>query len=467
MRSLLVALSAACCVMATACASTSAPTAARTTVPANNATRQASFVSQAHQLTAAWDQDVAQGVPAASLVPLRQQLTASPYQTAPASSSVWNSNGGSRLLTSLTDQTTIAWIAAVDASRQRASAVLDRWTAVVTQYASYVPGDATNAAAAWPAQLAAAYAPAEIDKLGTSWSTTVDAVQQTASVNRAHGVVLQPYSSVSQLISVADGAAATARADGLNDPDVPALLSALQAAAAGGGFPEAAIRALQSPLRTLRELINQENGVAAALAGLQRDIGAAAALNTTNAASFPAQYGDIAAAFHAASDSPSLGAVAARIAALDSTVNADPAANGCGRGAAGGKVITISLSQQRVVFSQDGCTVRTSLVTTGRDQLRTPTGTFHIFSKATHFTFISPWPKGSPFYYYPSVANYAMGFAGGGYYIHDAPWEPDSAFGPGSQNSSNASHGCVHIESSVMPWLYGWADMGTTVVITG
>lgn len=446
-----------------------APAAVRTTatVPAANAARQADFVSRAHQLSQAWDGDVAQGVPAPSLMPLRQQLKASPYRTAPASSAVWNDNGGSRLLASLSDQTTVVWTGAVNASRQRASAVIDRWTAVLAQYGGYLPPETVTAAAGWPELLASTYVPGDIDRLSSSWSATVHTAQQTASVSQARAAMLQPYSSLSQLIGVAGGAVGTARADGLDDSQVPALLAALQTAAAGGAFPEAAIRALQGPLRTLRDLIGQHNGVAAALAALQRDIRSATALSTTHAATFLAQYADVAAAFHAASDSPSLSAVAALIAVLDNVVNADPGANGCSRTVSGGKVIAISLSQQSVTFYQNGCTVRTSLVTTGRAQLRTPTGTFHIFSKATHFTFISPWPKGSPFYYYPSVANYVMGFAAGGYYIHDAPWEPDSSFGPGSENGFYASHGCVHIESTVMPWLFGWADIGTTVVISG
>lgn len=464
--------SACCALLATACGAGAAAVPAAPSarpVPAVNAARESAFLERARLLSQAWDADVALGVPADSLLPLRRELASSTYEAAPASAALWGKDDGSALLSSLTDRTTAAWSAAMSAARQRATAVLDSWTALVAQYGSHVPADAVSAAAAWPAQLDAASNPAAVDGLGAAWTPAVAAARTAAAAAQAAAdklaAELRPYSSITDLLNVATGAVTTAHNDNLSNMQVPGPLAALRSAAAVTADPAGEIAALQGPLRALRALITQDNNVAGALAGLQNDVNSAVAMSTTHAASFPAQLNDIAAAFHAASDPPALDAVAAQIAQLDSVVNADPSPNGCSR-SAGGKVITISLSQQRVVFSQDGCTVRTSLVTTGRDQLRTPTGTFHIFSKATNFTFISPWPKGSPFYYYPSTANYAMGFLAGGFYIHDAPWEPDSQFGPGSENGFNASHGCVHIESTVMPWLYGWADIGTTVVIT-
>ena len=53
----------------------------------------------------------------------------------------------------------------------------------------------------------------------------------------------------------------------------------------------------------------------------------------------------------------------------------------------------------------------------------------------------------------------------GGFFIHDAPWEPSTGFGPGSQNGLDASHGCVHIPTPTMAWLYSWSPIGTTVII--
>jgi lipoprotein-anchoring transpeptidase ErfK/SrfK len=120
-----------------------------------------------------------------------------------------------------------------------------------------------------------------------------------------------------------------------------------------------------------------------------------------------------------------------------------------------------------MVFYQDGCVVKATPVTTGRPQLRTPTGRFSIFYKKTPFTFISPWPPSSPFYYFPSPVSWVMEFAGGGYFIHDAPWESSGSYGPGGEdNLAAASHGCVHTPGSVMQWAFSWTPVGTPVVIS-
>ena len=59
-----------------------------------------------------------------------------------------------------------------------------------------------------------------------------------------------------------------------------------------------------------------------------------------------------------------------------------------------------------------------------------------------------------------------MEFAGGGYFLHDATWEPSSDYGPGGQYSAtSASHGCIHVPTPVMRWLYSWTLVGTPVTI--
>jgi hypothetical protein len=131
-----------------------------------------------------------------------------------------------------------------------------------------------------------------------------------------------------------------------------------------------------------------------------------------------------------------------------------------------GKVIAVSLSQQSAVFYQDRCPVNSSLVTTGRPGLRTPSGTFHVFSRSSPAHFVSPWPRSSPNYYTPETTQWAVGYESGGYFLHDAPWEPLDAYGPGSENGPSASHGCIHVPTPVMQWLYSWAGNGTTVMVT-
>src|SRR5262249_52224249 len=74
------------------------------------------------------------------------------------------------------------------------------------------------------------------------------------------------------------------------------------------------------------------------------------------------------------------------------------------------KRIVVSLGQQRL-WAYDGSTlVLGSLVTTGGPLLPTPTGTFQILGKFAPFTFHSPWPTGSPYWYPDSPTSYAMLF---------------------------------------------------------
>jgi lipoprotein-anchoring transpeptidase ErfK/SrfK len=62
--------------------------------------------------------------------------------------------------------------------------------------------------------------------------------------------------------------------------------------------------------------------------------------------------------------------------------------------------------------------------------------------------------------------SWVMEFASGGYCLHDAPWEPNGQYGPGSEDSSGASHGCIHIPTPVMKWAYQWTPNGAPVLIS-
>jgi len=127
-----------------------------------------------------------------------------------------------------------------------------------------------------------------------------------------------------------------------------------------------------------------------------------------------------------------------------------------------GKVIVISLSRQVLTAYQDGNAILTTFVATGRPQLPTPPGVYHIFARYSPYKFISPWPYGSTWWYPSSWTSFAMEFIGGGYFIHDAPWR--SWYGPGA-NLYNGTHGCVNVPYSPMATLWNWAPIGTTVVV--
>lgn len=137
--------------------------------------------------------------------------------------------------------------------------------------------------------------------------------------------------------------------------------------------------------------------------------------------------------------------------------------------AGGAKSITISLSHQSLQALEGSHVVLSTAVTTGDPSLPTPAGNYSIFAKYSPYTFVSPWPRGSRFWYPPSPVSYAMEFLHGGYFIHDAPWR--GFFGPGSNGGSQpgtntgGTHGCVNVPYAAARFLYSWAPIGTPVHI--
>ncbi len=134
-----------------------------------------------------------------------------------------------------------------------------------------------------------------------------------------------------------------------------------------------------------------------------------------------------------------------------------------------GKTIIVSLSHQEL-YAYDGVKlVLQTVVTTGNPALPTPAGSFTVLAKYHPFEFISPWPEGSPYYYAPSLAQYAMLFRDGGYFLHDAPWR--SAFGPGTNGAGQpgtnygGTHGCINIPPGPMLFLWNWTPVGTSVLV--
>jgi lipoprotein-anchoring transpeptidase ErfK/SrfK len=130
------------------------------------------------------------------------------------------------------------------------------------------------------------------------------------------------------------------------------------------------------------------------------------------------------------------------------------------------QLIIIHTSTQKLVAYNNGCPILVTLVTTGRPALRTDTGTFTIHAKYPDYLMRSPWQKPSPLWYPDTVVHNAMLVnPADGTFIHSADWEPASAYGPGSENGSSASHGCIHVQDGPLATLYNWAQIGTTVMI--
>ena len=130
-----------------------------------------------------------------------------------------------------------------------------------------------------------------------------------------------------------------------------------------------------------------------------------------------------------------------------------------------GQVIVVRLAAQTLTAYDNGTQVLEAPVTTGRKGLRTPLGIDTITWERSPYLFISPWPKGNPYYYPPSEVTWVLHFLSGGYFIHNAPWEPNSVYGPGSENGPDASHGCVQVPYNAMQFLWNWTKIGATVVV--
>jgi len=125
----------------------------------------------------------------------------------------------------------------------------------------------------------------------------------------------------------------------------------------------------------------------------------------------------------------------------------------------------ISVAGQRLRAYERGKVVEETLVTTGRPELPTDIGPMQVTKKSSPWTMQSPWPKGSPFWYPDTVVQMVLWFTNTGEGIHDAAWEPASAYGPGSTTGPYASHGCIHVTAAAETFLYNWAELGTPVIV--
>jgi hypothetical protein len=138
-----------------------------------------------------------------------------------------------------------------------------------------------------------------------------------------------------------------------------------------------------------------------------------------------------------------------------------PPSKGTGTSA---KAVVVRLGAQTLTAYLNGKPVLRTPVTTGRPALPTPVGSYHIEAAYSPFTFVSPWPPGSPYWYPPTPVTWAMPFYDGDF-LHNDPGEPASAFGKGSEYGPYASHGCVHVPHAAMAFLFRWLPIGATVIV--
>ncbi len=129
-----------------------------------------------------------------------------------------------------------------------------------------------------------------------------------------------------------------------------------------------------------------------------------------------------------------------------------PGTSGGGGGSApptDNKWIEVDLSSQTTTAWQGNSLMRSMVVSTGISRYPTPTGQFRIYAKYPSVTMSGPG------YYLPGVPHSMFFYRG--YALHGTYWH--SNFG------QPMSHGCINLTQADAAWLYGWAPVGTLVVI--
>ncbi len=131
------------------------------------------------------------------------------------------------------------------------------------------------------------------------------------------------------------------------------------------------------------------------------------------------------------------------------------------------KFILVSVSQRHLWACNGSKTAYDTPVITGiqiHESTLTPVGTYHIYAKVADTTLTGTDETGS----WSDPVQFWMPFLDnqfGTYGFHDATWRPDKEFGHIDPTSEKASHGCVELPLASAKWLYGWAEVGTTVTV--
>ncbi|NJP06562.1 MAG: L,D-transpeptidase [Chloroflexaceae bacterium] len=121
----------------------------------------------------------------------------------------------------------------------------------------------------------------------------------------------------------------------------------------------------------------------------------------------------------------------------------------------GNKHIEISIGGQWLYAYEDGLLVFDAPISTGRDGFNTPMGSYSIYAKVPVETMSGT--LGGEYYYVPNVPS--VMYINGGVAMHGTYWH--SQFGTGVR----MSHGCVNLPMASASWLYGWAPVGTPVLV--
>lgn len=119
------------------------------------------------------------------------------------------------------------------------------------------------------------------------------------------------------------------------------------------------------------------------------------------------------------------------------------------------RLVLVSISRQRLWACDGSQQVNSTPVTTGKvvDHDQTPVGSWRVQAKQRNRYLVGPGYRDYVHYWVPFNGDFGL---------HDAPWQKMSF---GSEDwRTKGSHGCVHVPTATMAWLYRWADVGRTVV---
>jgi hypothetical protein len=121
------------------------------------------------------------------------------------------------------------------------------------------------------------------------------------------------------------------------------------------------------------------------------------------------------------------------------------------------KKILVKLKEQKLYAYEGENKIIEVLISSGLDDLPTPTGIFKIFHKTPSRYMQGPLPGISDQRYDLPGVPWTMYFNESGAAIHGAYWH--NSFG------ERWSHGCINLEPSDAERLYSWAEAGTQVII--
>ncbi len=121
------------------------------------------------------------------------------------------------------------------------------------------------------------------------------------------------------------------------------------------------------------------------------------------------------------------------------------------------QVVVVSISQQHMWACEGYNQVYDTAITSGAylAGTPTPTGTWHIYAKQRNLVLRGPTWNDPVSYWLPFYTDYGF---------HDASWQT-FPFGDPAY-ADQGSHGCVHLPTPAMAWLYGWSHVGTAVTIS-